>query len=203
MRSRQGSARPAGSRQRLRTPPFGSREGHLCMQGEVWPGGFHGENVFTIAEPAGCDASLERGPPVSSRRSGPGNRRVLNFTHTPENSLGTLAWGMAGTASVLSPEQGRPAPGQPALPWVSAYRRTVGDDGCAHRPARALGGREGCAHSSVAIPSAGSSTLPLQCPPPARCRGHIVPVLTELLLLRGGQAGHRPTCVARSPSEET
>ena len=51
------------------------------MQGEVWPGGFHGEAVFTIPEPctllrewaslgpAGCGQCLEE-------------KRVLNFTPT-------------------------------------------------------------------------------------------------------------------------
>lgn len=59
------------------------RKGHLSMQGEVWPGGFHGEAVFTVAAAAWLGAGASLGPAGVAGALG---RGALNFTHTTGNS---------------------------------------------------------------------------------------------------------------------
>lgn len=66
-----GSAHPKGPG-RGPAHPLRSQKGHLCMQGVVWPGGFHGEAVFTVAAAEWLGAGASLGPAGVAGALGPG-----------------------------------------------------------------------------------------------------------------------------------
>lgn len=133
-----GSARPSGSRQRLRTPPFRSREGHLYMQGEVGPGGFHGENVFTVPEPRRLRCVAREGAVSVRPAPRPWGQEGIEFHPHNRKLTGDAGLGNGRDSLCAQPRTGASGTG-PVGPAVGvglqeATARTVGDDGCARCP---------------------------------------------------------------------